>query len=63
MLTRTIVRGARGLVAEVQAVIELLIDERRRDIGSFEVGRVLPFGMRRATSLAGFSSPSTKACT
>jgi redox-sensitive bicupin YhaK (pirin superfamily) len=28
-------------------VIELLIDQRRRDIGSFEVGRVLPFGMRR----------------
>jgi redox-sensitive bicupin YhaK (pirin superfamily) len=28
-------------------MIELLIDQRRRDIGSFEVGRVLPFGMRR----------------
>ena len=28
-------------------MIELVIDQRRRDIGSFEVGRVLPFAKRR----------------
>ncbi len=28
-------------------MIELVIDPRRRNIGSLEVGRVLPFGMRR----------------
>ena len=28
-------------------MIEMLIDQRRRKIGSFEVGRVLPFAMRR----------------
>jgi len=28
-------------------MIELLIDQRRRDIGGFEVGRVLPFSKRR----------------
>jgi redox-sensitive bicupin YhaK (pirin superfamily) len=28
-------------------MIELVIDQRRRHIGSFEVGRVLPFGERR----------------
>src|ERR1700752_4694583 len=29
------------------AMIEMTIGERRRDIGSFEVGRVLPFAPRR----------------
>ena len=28
-------------------MIELLIEERRRSIGAFEVGRVLPFAKRR----------------
>ena len=28
-------------------MIELIIDERRRDIGGFEVGRILPFSKRR----------------
>ena len=28
-------------------MIELIIPQRRRDLGSFEVGRVLPFGKRR----------------
>lgn len=28
-------------------MIELLIEQRRRDLGSFEVGRVLPYGKRR----------------
>ena len=28
-------------------MIELVIDQRRRSLGSFEVGRVLPFGRRR----------------
>jgi hypothetical protein len=28
-------------------MIELVIDQRRRNIGSFEVGRVLPFAKRR----------------
>ena len=28
-------------------MIELVIDQRRRDIGSFEVGRVLPFARQR----------------
>ena len=28
-------------------MIELVIEERRRDLGSFEVGRVLPYGKRR----------------
>jgi redox-sensitive bicupin YhaK (pirin superfamily) len=28
-------------------VIELVIDQRRRDLGGFEVGRVLPFAQRR----------------
>src|SRR5690606_1693110 len=28
-------------------MIELIIEERRRDLGSFEVGRVLPFAKRR----------------
>lgn len=28
-------------------MIELLIDQRRRDLGGFEVGRVLPFAQRR----------------
>src|SRR5437763_4858524 len=28
-------------------MIEQLIDQRRRSIGSFEVGRLLPFGTRR----------------
>ena len=29
------------------AMIELVIDARRRDLGGFEVGRVLPFAKRR----------------
>src|ERR1700755_3008263 len=29
------------------ATIELVIDQRRRDLGGFEVGRVLPFAKRR----------------
>jgi redox-sensitive bicupin YhaK (pirin superfamily) len=28
-------------------MIELVIPQRRRDLGSFEVGRVLPFAKRR----------------
>src|ERR1700739_3915699 len=28
-------------------MIELVIDQRRRDLGGFEVGRVLPFAKRR----------------
>ena len=28
-------------------MIELVIDQRRRDLGGFEVGRVLPFAHRR----------------
>ena len=28
-------------------MIELVIPQRRRDLGSFEVGRVLPFAQRR----------------
>jgi redox-sensitive bicupin YhaK (pirin superfamily) len=28
-------------------MIELMINERRRDLGGFEVGRVLPFAKRR----------------
>src|SRR6476659_9779131 len=28
-------------------MIELVIDQRRRSLGSFEVGRVLPFGKKR----------------
>jgi hypothetical protein len=28
-------------------MIELMISERRRNLGSFEVGRVLPFVKRR----------------
>src|SRR5512143_4135309 len=28
-------------------MIELVIDQRRRDLGGFEVGRVLPFAARR----------------
>src|ERR1700757_3154252 len=29
-------------------MIEMLIEARRRDLGGFEVGRVLPFAKRRA---------------
>jgi hypothetical protein len=32
---------------EAPAMIELVIDARRRDLGGFEVGRVLPFAKRR----------------
>jgi redox-sensitive bicupin YhaK (pirin superfamily) len=28
-------------------VIELVIEQRRRDLGGFEVGRVLPFAKQR----------------
>jgi redox-sensitive bicupin YhaK (pirin superfamily) len=28
-------------------MIELVIEQRRRDLGGFEVGRVLPFAKRR----------------
>ncbi|WP_374579153.1 pirin family protein, partial [Phenylobacterium sp.] len=28
-------------------MIDLVIDQRRRDLGGFEVGRVLPFARRR----------------
>ena len=28
-------------------MIELVIDQRRRDLGGFEVGRVLPYAKRR----------------
>ncbi|MGY0559497.1 MULTISPECIES: hypothetical protein [unclassified Luteimonas] len=28
-------------------MIELIIQQRRRDLGAFEVGRVLPFAKRR----------------
>ena len=28
-------------------MLELVIDQRRRDLGGFEVGRVLPFAKRR----------------
>ena len=28
-------------------MIELVIPQRKRDLGSFEVGRVLPYGKRR----------------
>src|SRR5439155_21596806 len=38
-------RNARGL--RVEAMIEQVIDQRRRSIGSFEVGRLLPSGRRR----------------
>src|SRR5205807_4526044 len=37
--------NARGL--RVEAMIEQVIDQRRRSIGSFEVGRLLPAGRRR----------------
>src|SRR5204863_480089 len=37
--------NARGL--RVEAMIEQVIDQRRRSIGSFEVGRLLPSGRRR----------------
>ena len=30
-----------------ESMVELLIDQRRRNVGSFEVGRVLPFSKRR----------------
>src|SRR3546814_392118 len=35
------------LQPEVLAVIELIIKQRCRDLGAFEVGRVLPFAKRR----------------
>jgi redox-sensitive bicupin YhaK (pirin superfamily) len=35
------------LSREVFAMIELVIEQRRRDLGGFEVGRVLPFAKRR----------------
>src|SRR5579862_118260 len=43
-------RGQTALVpalAEEPAMIELVIDSRRRDLGGFEVGRVLPFHSHR----------------
>jgi len=36
-----------GPEVESASVIELVIDQRRRDLGGFEVGRVLPFAQRR----------------
>ena len=38
---------ARDGFNRVKAMLEMVIDQRRKDLGGFEVGRVLPFAERR----------------
>jgi len=39
-------------------MLEMVIDQRRRDLGGFEVGRVLPFQKRRMVGPFVFSTTS-----
>src|ERR1043166_241697 len=38
---------ARYRFNRVEAMLEMVIDQRRKDLGGFEVGRILPFAKRR----------------